>query len=217
MDKFALKDREIPLEGRIRREAEELAREFDGIVGFDTVHRFMQEWVESARDARLRDFLHIFARRSTRQRLISVARSRIDSSAPVILFVCVRNAGRSQMAAAFAARVGGDRVSALSAGSHPASRVNPLVAQAMSEVGIDLSLAYPKGLMDEEVRAADVIVTMGCGDACPIYPEKRYINWELEDPEGKPIEVVRAIRDEIERRVKSVLEELGALDTASPD
>ena len=129
---------------------------------------------------------------------------------PTILFVCVHNAGRSQLAAGFARKLGGDRVQVRSAGSEPAETVNPAAVAAMAEVGIDIRDAAPKLLATDAVREADVIVTMGCGDACPVFPAKRYEDWELEDPAGKDLVTVRAIRDEIERRVRALLAELPA-------
>ena len=123
------------------------------------------------------------------------------SERPAVLFVCVHNAGRSQMAAGFLKRLAGDRVEVLSAGSEPAERVNPVAIAAMSEKGIDLARERPKLLTDAAVRQAEVVITMGCGDACPFYPGKRYEDWELEDPAGKDLDTVRRIRDEIERRV----------------
>ena len=129
---------------------------------------------------------------------------------PTILFVCVHNAGRSQMAAGFARKLGGDRVQVRSAGSEPAETVNPAAVAAMAEVGIDIRDAAPKLLATDAVREADVIVTMGCGDACPVFPAKRYEDWELEDPAGKDLVTVRAIRDEIERRVRALLAVLPA-------
>jgi protein-tyrosine-phosphatase len=127
---------------------------------------------------------------------------------PEILFVCVHNAGRSQMAAALVDHHAGGRVVVRSAGSDPADRLNPAVVAAMAEVGIDLSRAFPKPLTDASVRTADVVITMGCGDACPVYPGKRYEDWELQDPAGQPVEVVRRIRDDIDARVKRLLTEL---------
>ena len=120
---------------------------------------------------------------------------------PTVLFVCVHNAGRSQMAAGFLKHLAGDRIEALSAGSEPAEAVNPVAVQAMAELGIDVSNEKPKLLQDAAVKQADVVITMGCGDACPIYPGKRYEDWELDDPAGKSIEDVRPIRDEIRERV----------------
>jgi arsenate reductase (thioredoxin) len=127
---------------------------------------------------------------------------------PVVLFVCVHNAGRSQMAAGFLNHLAGDRVEVLSAGSEPADLVNAVVVEAMAESGIDVSRERPKLLCDTAVREADVVITMGCGDACPIYPGKRYEDWDLPDPAGQPLAAVRPIRDEIESRVNKLLESL---------
>ncbi len=127
---------------------------------------------------------------------------------PTILFVCVHNAGRSQMAAGLAAKLGGDRAAVRSAGSDPAEEINPLAVKAMAEVGVDLAGELPQLLSTDAVREADVVVTMGCGDACPVYPGKRYEDWELEDPAGKDLETVRRIRDEIEGRVRALLADL---------
>ncbi|MFJ9577586.1 arsenate reductase ArsC [Streptomyces sp. NPDC101191] len=128
---------------------------------------------------------------------------------PSVLFVCVHNAGRSQMAAAFLAHLGGDRIEVRSAGSAPADAVNPAVAAAMSEVGIDISAETPKVLTTEAVRASDVVVTMGCGDACPYFPGKRYLDWKLDDPAGQGVDAVRPIRDAVEQRIRGLLAELG--------
>ena len=127
---------------------------------------------------------------------------------PEVLFVCVHNAGRSQMAAGLLDARSGGAVRVRSAGSTPASEVNPAVVEAMTEIGIDLSREFPKPITEDAVRAADVVVTMGCGDACPIYPGKRYLDWELTDPAGKSLEEVRAIREQIDRRVQGLLAEL---------
>jgi arsenate reductase len=127
---------------------------------------------------------------------------------PEVLFVCVHNAGRSQMAAGLLHERAGGRVIVRSAGSTPANELNPKVVEAMREIGIDISRELPKPLTDESVRAADVVITMGCGDACPIYPGKRYEDWELEDPAGKDLPAVRRIRGEIEARVERLLEQL---------
>ncbi|MDH6117712.1 arsenate reductase ArsC [Kitasatospora sp. GAS204B] len=128
---------------------------------------------------------------------------------PSVLFVCVHNAGRSQMAAAFLAHLGQDRVQVRSAGSAPADTVNPAVVDAMREAGIDLSAETPKVLTVEAVQSSDVVITMGCGDACPHFPGKRYLDWKLADPAGQGVDAVRPIRDEIERRVRGLLTELG--------
>ena len=127
---------------------------------------------------------------------------------PTVLFVCVHNAGRSQMAAGFLEHLGEGRVEVLSAGSEPTDRVNPVAVAAMAEVGIDIAAATPKVLTADAVRVSDVVVTMGCGDACPFFPGTRYEDWELDDPAGRGIEEVRPIRDEIRRRVERLVEEL---------
>lgn len=132
------------------------------------------------------------------------------SEVPEVLFVCVHNAGRSQMAAALLDHHAQGRVHVRSAGSAPASEVNAAVVEAMAEMGIDISKEFPKPLTDEVARAADVLITMGCGDACPVYPGKRYLDWELMDPAGQDVEAVRRIRDEIDRRVRALLEEIVA-------
>ena len=130
------------------------------------------------------------------------------TAVPSVLFVCVHNAGRSQMAAAFLAHLSGDRVEVRSAGSAPAAAVNPAVVQAMGERGIDIARELPKVLTTEAVEASDVVITMGCGDACPFYPGKRYEDWKLDDPAGQGIESVRSIRDEIKQRVQRLIAEL---------
>ena len=130
-------------------------------------------------------------------------------TSPIVLFVCVHNAGRSQMAAGFLQHLGEGRIEVLSAGSEPTDRVNPVAVAAMAEVGIDIAAATPKVLTADAVRVSDVVVTMGCGDACPFFPGTRYEDWELDDPAGQGIESVRPIRDEIKRRIEVLLDELG--------
>jgi arsenate reductase len=127
---------------------------------------------------------------------------------PTVLFVCVHNAGRSQMAAGWLRHLAGDRVEVLSAGSAPAGTINPVAVEAMAEVGIDIAAQQPKLLSDTAVQASDVVITMGCGDACPFYPGKRYEDWKLDDPAGQGIESVRPIRDEIRRRVEELIDSL---------
>jgi len=127
---------------------------------------------------------------------------------PTVLFVCVHNAGRSQMAAGLLAKYAGPRIVVRSAGSTPADEVNAAVVEAMREVGVDVSLEFPKALTDEAVEASDVVITMGCGDACPVFPGKRYLDWDLPDPSGLPVEAVRPIRNEIDARVRTLAEEL---------
>ncbi|MFB8773760.1 arsenate reductase ArsC [Streptomyces broussonetiae] len=132
------------------------------------------------------------------------------SSAPLasVLFVCVHNAGRSQMAAGFLQHLAGDRVEVRSAGSVPGDRVNPAAVEAMREVGVDISAAEPKVLTTEAVQASDYVITMGCGDACPVFPGKKYLDWALEDPAGKGVEAVRPIRDEIRTRIEALVAEI---------
>ena len=127
---------------------------------------------------------------------------------PSVLFVCIHNAGRSQMAAGLLTHLAGDRVRVRSAGSEPADRLNPAVVTAMAEVGIDIAAEQPKLLTTDAVRVADVVITMGCGDACPIFPGKRYESWELDDPQGEDLDTVRRIRDDLERRVRLLIESL---------
>jgi len=130
------------------------------------------------------------------------------TSRPTVLFVCIHNAGRSQMAAGFLSHLAGDRVDVRSAGSEPGNAINPIAVAAMAEVGVDISNNTPTILTPESVQTADVVITMGCGDACPFYPGKRYLDWQLDDPAGQPLERVRPIRDEIERRVTVLIDEL---------
>jgi len=131
-----------------------------------------------------------------------------STSRPTVLFVCIHNAGRSQMAAGFLSHLAGDRVDVRSAGSEPGNAINPIAVAAMAEVGVDISNNTPTILTPESVQTAGVVITMGCGDACPFYPGKRYLDWQLDDPAGQPLERVRPIRDEIERRVTVLIDEL---------
>ncbi|MFI6490365.1 arsenate reductase ArsC [Streptomyces sp. NPDC050564] len=133
---------------------------------------------------------------------------------PSVLFVCVHNAGRSQMAAAFLTHLAGDRVQVRSAGSAPADTVNPAVVEALSEAGIDISAEVPKVLTVEAVQASDVVITMGCGDTCPVFPGKRYLDWELPDPAGQGVDAVRPIRDEIEKRIRGLIDEIAPAEQA---
>ena len=132
----------------------------------------------------------------------------MSAARPEVLFVCVHNAGRSQMAAGLLDHLGGGRVTVRSAGSEPADAINPVAVEAMAELGIDITRELPKPLTGDAVEAADVVITMGCGDACPFFPGKRYADWELEDPAGKDLETVRGIRDEISSRIRALLAEL---------
>jgi arsenate reductase (thioredoxin) len=194
----------------VERAAESLQQEFEGVFSKETVARFIAESVDLLGGARVNDFVPVLAHRFARERLkaFGQAESVIAKEVPEVLFVCVQNAGRSQMAAALLNFRARGRVHVRSAGSDPGEEINPAVIAALAEMGIDVGEEFPKPLTDEVVRAADAVVTMGCGDACPVYPGKRYLDWELEDPAGKSIEVVRRIRDEIDERVQTLLGEL---------
>ena len=196
---------------RLSESAVRLQREFSGHFGTETIERFLHDSLDRlVPDANYHDFVALLAERFARERLRSLAKmeGHVTTDHPTILFLCVHNAGRSQMASGFAMHHGGDAVDVLSGGSEPASEVNPVAIEAMREVGIDITSQFPTPWTDETLGAADVIVTMGCGDACPVVPGKRYLDWELTDPAGKGIEDVRPIRDDIEQRVRGLLVEL---------
>nr|MBA3293248.1 arsenate reductase ArsC [Geodermatophilaceae bacterium] len=184
--------------------ATRLSTQFNGVFGQETIERFLHSSFDQfAGKASVSRFLPLLAERFARQRLHALAKVEglHDDGKPAVLFLCVHNAGRSQMAMGFFTDLAGDRAVAWSGGSEPASSVNPAAVEAMRERGIDISTEYPKPWTDEVVRAADVVISMGCGDACPIFPGKRYEEWVLEDPAGLGIEAVRPVRDEIERRI----------------
>ena len=188
-----------------------LAHEFAGVFSRETVVEVLHDsFNQLDATAKVRTYLELFAERFARERLSAVARSRagVSGVVPEVLFVCVHNAGRSQMAAGLLDLLAKGTVHVLSAGSAPADSINPAVVEAMAEIGVDLAREFPKPLTDDVVQGADVVVTMGCGDACPIYPGKRYVDWELTDPAGKSLHEVRAIRDEIDKRVQALLAEL---------
>jgi protein-tyrosine-phosphatase len=196
----------------LRQSATALQRRWSGQMNVETIERFMAESLDIILPrARLRTWVPVLVERLTNDRLRALVRLEGDRTdlAPSVLFLCVHNAGRSQMAAGWMRRLAGDQVDVFSGGSEPAGEINQAAVASMAEVGIDISDQLPQPWADEVVRAADVIVTMGCGDACPVYPGKRYLDWELDDPAGKPLEEVRPIRDEIERRVRGLLAELG--------
>lgn len=191
--------------------ATNLGRQFDGTFGAETIERFLHSsYDEFAGRAVVFNYLPLLAERFARQRLTALAKveGHHDSGVPVALFLCTHNAGRSQMALGFFQHLAGDRALAWSGGAEPATQVNPAAVAAMTERGIDVSAEYTKPWTDEVVRAADVVVTMGCGDACPIFPGRRYEDWDLDDPAGLTVEDIRPIRDEIERRVRRLLAEL---------
>lgn len=195
----------------IEKQIDDLAAEFEGIVSRETVARLVHESVGGLSAARFDNFLPILVYRFSRERLTALAHAEgtLPKTVPEILFVCVHNAGRSQMAAALLNHRAGGRVHVRSAGSAPSESLNASVVAAMAEIGLDIAQEFPKPLTDEFVQGADVVITMGCGDACPVYPGKRYEDWQLEDPAGQPLEQVRRIRDEIDRRVQALLAGLG--------
>jgi protein-tyrosine-phosphatase len=162
-------------------------------------------------DARIRTYVPHLVERFARDRLRAAAKieGKIVTDTPTVLFLCVHNAGRSQIAAGWMRHLAGDQVEVMSGGSNPASQLNPAAVEAMREVGIDISRELPRPWTDEIVGAADVVITMGCGDACPVLPGRRYLDWELDDPAGKPVEAVRPVRDTIEEHVRQLLRELG--------
>lgn len=195
----------------IRQAAERLRREFAGTFSAETIERYMhnsQELLQST--ARFTMWLPLLIERVTRDRLRALARLEVGTlGKPGVLFLCVHNAGRSQMGAGWLRHLVGDGVDVFSGGTDPGIELNQAAVDAMGEVGIDISSELPQPWTDEIARAADVIVSMGCGDACPIYPGKRYEDWELQDPTGQPIEVVREIRDDIRTRVEALIVTLG--------
>ena len=191
--------------------AEELTGRFAGVYSPETVERYVFEsYGLLAATATVPNHLAPLTKKFAADRLVAAAQTQgaFVKDVPEVLFVCVHNAGRSQMAAALLDHYAAGKVHVRSAGSAPGDQVNPAVVEAMAEVGLDLSKEFPKPLTDDVVQAADVVITMGCGDACPVYLGKRYLDWELDDPAGKPLEEIRPIRDEIDRRVQGLLAEL---------
>jgi arsenate reductase (thioredoxin) len=194
-------------QGHVNRGVEGLVDEFRGIFSRETIERYVHESLESLPAARFRDFVPVLVHRFARERLraLGQAEGTIVKDVPEVLFVCVQNSGRSQMAAGLLHQRAAGLVHVRSAGSDPAETINANVVKAMEELGVDMSQEFPKPLTDEVVRAADAVITMGCGDACPIYPGKHYEDWEVDDPAEKSLEEVRAIRDDIDRRVSELL------------
>jgi arsenate reductase (thioredoxin) len=189
----------------------DLSYSYEGVFSRETVAAAVAEARRLLEPrATVKTFLPVLVARQAREQLMAAAQAegRIAKKVPELLFVCVHNAGRSQMAAALAEHLSARRVHVRSAGSNPASEVNPVVVQALQERGIPLTTPYPKPLSTSVLRAADAIITMGCGDACPIYPGKRYEDWEVADPAGQPLEVVRDIRDDIQSRVTTLLRDI---------
>ncbi len=196
----------------LRTAATRLQSEFDGTFGTETIERFLHSsYDQFASRSSIPNFLPLLAERFARQRLHALAKveGHSNDGKPTVLFLCVHNAGRSQMAMGFFQHLAGNRAVAWSGGSEPGYEINPSAVAAMAERDVDITGEFPKPWTDEIVRAADVVITMGCGDACPVFPGKKYLDWELDDPAGKSVDDVRPVRDEIERRVRALLDELG--------
>jgi protein-tyrosine-phosphatase len=196
----------------LRQGAERLKRRFEGELNTETIERFLFDSLDRLLGkAQTTTWVPLLAERFAADRIRAMIRLESDVSTlnPSVLFLCVHNAGRSQMAAGLMRKLAGEQVDVFSGGSEPVATVNQAAVAAMAELGIDISAEIPQPWADEIVRAADVVVTMGCGDACPIYPGKKYVDWELDDPSGKTVDEVRPIRDELEQRVRALMTELG--------
>ena len=202
----------------LQRISARLADRFAGIFAAETVERYVFEsYTALARTAKITTYLPATTEHFASDRLSALAKSKgaVASEVPEVLFVCVQNAGRSQMAAALLTVEAKGRIHVRSAGSLPAAELDPAAVAVMSEMGLDLSQNYPKPLTDDVVRASDVVITMGCGDSCPIYPGKRYEDWDLPDPADQPLDTVREIRDQIHDRVKALVDSLTKETTPS--
>jgi arsenate reductase (thioredoxin) len=205
------RDLSIDQQLALRTAATRLQRDFSETFGVETIERFLySSYDQFAGRATVVNYLPLLAERFARQRLNALARveGKISDGKPTVLFLCTHNAGRSQMALGFFTHLAGDRAVAWSGGSEPGDEINPAAVEAMAEAGIDITDEFPKPWTDEIVRAADVVITMGCGDACPIFPGKRYEEWAVPDPAGQTLEAVRPIRDDIEERVRRLLGDL---------
>ncbi len=195
----------------LSKAARTLAAEFEGVFGEETIELFLATSYDQFADrAKFNHFLPLMAERFARQRLKALAKveGKANDGLPTVLFLCTHNAGRSQIALGWFQRLAGNRAVAWSGGSEPGLEINPAAVEAMAEVGIDITDEFPKPWTDEIVQAADVVITMGCGDACPIFPGKRYEDWDLVDPAGLEVDDVRPIRDEIRGRVETLLASL---------
>ena len=194
----------------VDKAAAALSAEFAGVFSEETIARYIGESLDLLGDSSINVFVPVLAHRFSRERLKALAQveGALVKEQPEVLFVCVHNAGRSQMAAGLVRLRSEGRVHVRSAGSAPASEINAAVLAVMDEIGVDMGEEFPKPLTDEVVKAADVVITMGCGDACPIYPGKRYEDWTLDDPAGKDVATVRRIRDEIDARVTALVADL---------
>jgi arsenate reductase (thioredoxin) len=201
----------------VERAADALQDEFAGTFSRETIARYIAESVDLLGETKVKEFVAVLAHRFARERLKALAQYEglMAKTQPEVLFVCVHNAGRSQMAAGLVKLRSEGRIHVRSAGSDPADTINPAVLEAMGELSVDMHEEYPKPLTDEVVRAADVVITMGCGDACPIYPGKRYEDWALDDPAGQDVDTVRRIRDELDARVQRLISELLPADAAA--
>lgn len=200
-------DREI-----LSDSAKQLAERFHGVFATETIERLLHESYDLlAATSKISTYLPLLTERFAADRLRALARSQgaVVSEVPEILVVCTHNAGRSVAARVLLDHYGNGRVTVRSAGSAPGDEINPVVAQILTERGLDVAKEFPKPLTDEAARSADIIITMGCGDACPVFPGKRYLDWELTDPAGKSVDEVRPIIDDIERRVLGLLSEIG--------
>jgi len=211
---MSVRDGQLPLDDPhevLHRNAEHLAARYDGIVNAETVERVVFEsYAALRRTARITVHLPSLAARFANERLTALAQAKgaIRKAVPEVLFVCVQNSGRSQMAAALMNELGAGRVHVRSAGSEPGGVILPSVIDVMGEAGIDLGEEFPKPLTDDVVRAADAVITMGCGDACPVYPGKRYLDWRLDDPADLDLDGVRRVRDDIRSHVEQLLVEI---------
>jgi len=203
-------DVDLTTRGHLDRGLDHLIDEFAGTFSRETVERYMAESLEDLPGARMQNFVPLLVHRFARERLRALGQVEgvIAKDVPEVLFVCVHNAGRSQMAAALLDHLAEGRVHVRSAGSAPASEINPDVVTAMAEIGLDVSKEFPKPMTDEVVQAADAVITMGCGDACPIFPGKRYEDWDVDDPAEEDLDGVRRIRADIENRVRDLLAKL---------
>ncbi len=195
---------------QLERAADRLADEFAGTFNRETIRRVLDDSVDTLRQHTVAMYIPLLAERFARERLGALARAeRSASTMPSVLFLCTHNAGRSQMAAGWLQHLAPGRVHVYSGGSEPGSEVNPVAVEAMAEAGIDIADAFPKPWTEDVLRSVDVVVTMGCGDACPIFPGIRYVDWPVDDPAGQGLGAVRQVRDDIERRVRDLIAELG--------
>ena len=202
---------DLQLRQQIQAAAEKLRGDFSGVFSTETIERLLFDSIEKLHaTSRYRQYIPLLAERFTRERLHAAAKNEglRMSDKPTVLFLCVHNAGRSQMAAGWLRHLAGDQVDVLTGGSNPGEQINPTAVAAMDEIGINISDEYPKPWTEETLGASDVVITMGCGDACPVIPGKRYLDWELQDPAERSLDEVRPIRDEIEQRVRGLLDEL---------